>query len=162
MSGTCGDVERITEICKRHNVLMIEDTAQANGASFHGKPLGSFGDMAILSFQYNKNATSLEGGLVVSDRDELGNRAWAYHDMGYSRNEKGRVDPNGPVQTWGQGAHMSEVSATMLLAQVRKLELIIGIIRRHNQQLYSDLREILGSRHVESSTQRETVGRLYS
>ncbi len=94
--GLCG-VERIAAICKRHNVILIEDTAQANGASFHGKPLGSFGDLAIFSFQYNKNVTSGEGGLVVSNRDDLGNRAWAYHDMGYSRNEKGRVDPNGIV-----------------------------------------------------------------
>src|SRR3954469_18029691 len=63
MSGACGDVEKIVEICKRKNVLLIEDTAQGNGASFHGKPLGSFGDMAIFSFQYNKNVTAGEGGL---------------------------------------------------------------------------------------------------
>ncbi len=146
MSGACGDVERIVNICQRHNVVLIEDTAQANGASFHGKPLGSFGDMAIFSFQYNKNVTSGEGGLVVSDRDDLGNRAWAYHDMGYSRNEQGRVDPNGPVQTWGQGSHMSEVSAAMLLAQVRKLELITGTMRRHNQQLYAGFAQIPGAK----------------
>jgi 8-amino-3,8-dideoxy-alpha-D-manno-octulosonate transaminase len=146
MSGACGNVERIAEICKRHNVLLIEDTAQANGASFHGKPLGSFGDMAIFSFQYNKNATAGEGGLVVSDRDELGNRAWAFHDVGYTRNEKGRVDPNGPVQSWGQCTHMSEVSAAMLLQQVKKLELITGTMRRHNQQLYAGLSKIPGAK----------------
>jgi dTDP-4-amino-4,6-dideoxygalactose transaminase len=146
MSGACGNVERIAEICKLHNVLLIEDTAQANGASFHGKPLGSFGDMAIFSFQYNKNATAGEGGLVVSDRDELGNRAWAYHDVGYTRNEKGRVDPNGPVQSWGQCTHMSEVSAAMLLQQVKKLGLITGTMRRHNQQLYAGLSKIPGAK----------------
>jgi dTDP-4-amino-4,6-dideoxygalactose transaminase len=146
MSGACGNVEKIAEICKRHNVLLIEDTAQANGASFHGKPLGSFGDMAIFSFQYNKNATAGEGGLVVSDREDLGNRAWAYHDVGYTRNAKGRVDANGPVQSWGQCTHMSEVSAAMLLQQVKKLELITGTMRRHNQQLYAGLGKIPGAK----------------
>jgi dTDP-4-amino-4,6-dideoxygalactose transaminase len=47
MSGTCGDVERIAKICKTRKVTLIEDVAQANGASFRGKPLGSFGDIAI-------------------------------------------------------------------------------------------------------------------
>src|SRR5690606_4782796 len=90
MSGACGDVERVAAICKRHNVLLIEDVAQANGASFHGKPLGSFGDIAIFSFQYNKNMTSGEGGLIVCDDDLLAKRIYAWHDLGYARNEAGR------------------------------------------------------------------------
>lgn len=76
--------------------------------------------------------------------------------MGYSRNEKGRVDPNGPVQTWGQGTHMSEVSAAMLLAQVRKLELITGTMRRHNQQLYAGLGRYQARNPVGSSIHRES------
>ncbi len=144
MSGACGDIEKIVEICKRHKVLLIEDTAQGNGASFHGKPLGSFGDMAIFSFQYNKNVTAGEGGMVVSDSVELGQRAWAYHDVGYSRNEKGRVDPNGPVQTWGQCVHMSDMSAALLYAQVQKLDLITATMRARNQQLYKGIGSIPG------------------
>jgi 8-amino-3,8-dideoxy-alpha-D-manno-octulosonate transaminase len=144
MSGACGDVERIVEICKRRKVLLIEDTAQANGASFRGKPLGSFGDMAIYSFQYNKNVTAGEGGLVVSNDDTLGNRAWAYHDVGYTRNALGRVDPNGPVQSWGNCLHMSEVSAALLYAQVQKLDHITATMRARNQQLYRGLAQIPG------------------
>ncbi len=144
MSGACGDVEKIVEICKRKNVLLIEDAAQGNGASFHGKPLGSFGDMAIFSFQYNKNVTAGEGGMVVSDSVELGNRAWAYHDTGYTRNEKGRVDPNGPVQSWGQCVHMSDMSAALLYAQVQKIDLITGTMRARNQQLYAGISQIPG------------------
>ena len=146
MSGACGDVERIAAICKKHKVLLIEDTAQANGASFHGKPLGSFGDMAIYSFQYNKNVTAGEGGMVVSDSEELGNRAWAYHDVGYTRNAMGRVDPNGPVQSWGQCTHMSEVSAALLYAQVLKLDRITATMRARNQQLYAGLSKIPGAK----------------
>lgn len=145
MSGACGEVERIVEICKRHNVLLIEDTAQANGASYKGKPLGSFGDMAIYSFQYNKNVTAGEGGMVVSDSDLLGNKAWAYHDVGYARNAAGRVDMSGQIQTWGQCVHMSEVSAALLYAQVQKLDMITGKMRARNQQLYKGISEIPGA-----------------
>ncbi len=146
MSGACGDVERIVEICRKHSVLLIEDTAQANGASFRGKPLGSFGDMAIYSFQYNKNVTAGEGGLVVCDKDELGNRVFAYHDVGYARNAAGRVDPHGPVQSWGQCVHMSELSAALLYAQVQKLDLITGTMRARNQRLYAGLSKIPGAK----------------
>lgn len=146
MSGACGNVERIVEICKKHNVLLIEDTAQANGASFKGKPLGSFGDMAIYSFQYNKNITAGEGGMVVSDNDLLGKKVWAYHDVGYARNEIGRVDVNGPIQSWGQCVHMSEVQAALLYAQTQKLDLITGRMRARNHQLYKGLSAIPGAK----------------
>jgi len=146
MSGACGDVERIAAICKKHKVLLIEDTAQANGASFHGKPLGSFGDMAIYSFQYNKNVTAGEGGMVVADDEMLANRIVAAHDVGYARNDMGRVEANGPVQMWGQCSHMSEVSAAMLYAQVQKLDMITGTMRARNQRLYAGLSKIPGAK----------------
>jgi 8-amino-3,8-dideoxy-alpha-D-manno-octulosonate transaminase len=160
MSGACGDIERIRDICKARGVLLIEDVAQANGARFRGKLLGSFGDMAIFSFQYNKNVTAGEGGLVVSDEDMLGKRAWAYHDVGYARNEQGRVelslaeeehgDPHGVVQTWGQCLHMSEVSAAVLWAQVQRIDLVTATMRARNRQLYQGLSQIPGAtpRHV--------------
>jgi 8-amino-3,8-dideoxy-alpha-D-manno-octulosonate transaminase len=145
MSGACGEVDRIVEICKRHNVLLIEDVAQANGARYQGKPLGSFGDMAIFSFQYNKNVTAGEGGMVVSDDDTIARRAWAYHDVGYARNELGRVDTSGDIKTWGQCVHMSELSAALLFAQAQKLDLITGTMRARNQQLYNGLSQIPGA-----------------
>lgn len=144
MSGASGDVERISAICKQHNLILIEDVAQANGGTFRGKPLGSFGDLAIFSFQYNKNITSGEGGLIVGDDDALFQRAWAYHDLGYGRNEAGRLDPFGAVQSWGFGARMSEVSAAVLYGQVQKLDQIIGAMRARNRQLYAGLGSIPG------------------
>jgi dTDP-4-amino-4,6-dideoxygalactose transaminase len=145
MSGACGDIERVAAICQRHNVTLIEDVAQANGGSFKGKPLGSFGDLAIFSFQYNKNITAGEGGLVVCDDDLLAERMWAYHDVGYARNAAGRVEMQGRVKSWGQGVRMSEVSAAMLLPQARKLDTITGQMRARNQQLYAGIAAIPGA-----------------
>jgi 8-amino-3,8-dideoxy-alpha-D-manno-octulosonate transaminase len=144
MSGTCGDITQITEICSRKNVLLIEDCAQCNGASYHGKPLGSFGDMAIFSFQYNKNITAGEGGMVVCNDTTLYKRAWAYHEQGYCQNDNGVVDWNGEVQTWGFCGHMSEVSAAILIAQTKKLDTITAKMRARNHQLYNGLGQIKG------------------
>jgi 8-amino-3,8-dideoxy-alpha-D-manno-octulosonate transaminase len=144
MSGACGDIERVADICRRHNVLLIEDVAQANGASFHGKPLGSFGDIAIFSFQYNKNMTSGEGGMIVCDDDLLAKRIYAWHDLGYARNDAGRLDPNGDVKAYGMGVRMSEVSAAVAYAQAHKLDQITGTMRARNRQLYAGLSQIPG------------------
>ena len=144
MSGACGDIERVTEICHRRKVLLVEDVAQANGGTFHGKPLGSFGDMAIFSFQYNKNMTSGEGGLIVCDDDALFDRLYAFHDLGYARNQEGRLDPNGAVKAYGFGVRMSEVSAALVYTQAHKLDEITGNMRARNQQLYAGLARIPG------------------
>ncbi len=144
MSGACGDIERVAAICRQRGVLLIEDVAQANGAVFHGKPLGSFGDIAIFSFQYNKNMTSGEGGMVVCDDDKLFERLYAYHDLGYARDQAGRLDPNGAVKAYGFGVRMSEVSAAMVFTQAHKLDEITSHMRARNQQLYAGLAQIPG------------------
>ena len=144
MSGACGDIARVAAICKQRGVLLIEDVAQANGGSFRGKPLGSFGDIAIFSFQYNKNMTSGEGGMIVCDDDALFDRLYAYHDLGYARNAEGRLDPNGDVKAYGFGVRMSEVSAAMVYTQANKLDEITGNMRARNQQLYAGLAQIAG------------------
>lgn len=140
MSGTTGHVDRVVEIAHAHNLRVLEDTAQANGASFHGKPLGSFGDMAIFSFQLNKNMTAGEGGLIACDDQVLYDRAVAFHDLGYPRSPEGRLVTDRPdYQLWGQGSRMNELSAAMLVAQERKLEIITGAMRRLNRRLYEGL-----------------------
>jgi 8-amino-3,8-dideoxy-alpha-D-manno-octulosonate transaminase len=144
MNGACGDVERIAAICRSHKVTLIEDNAQAAGGSFHGKPLGSFGDMAIFSFQFNKNMTAGEGGLVVCDDDRLSQRAWAVHDQGYARGESGRVTADSFRPTWGYGARISEVAAAILYAQLQKLDDIVTPMRERNHQLYAGLSKIPG------------------
>ncbi len=145
MSGTTGHIDRVVEIAHAHGLRVLEDTAQANGAAFHGKPLGSFGDMAIFSFQLNKNMTAGEGGMVVCDDPALFDRAVALHDLGYPRNAEGRLVTDRPdCQLWGQGSRMNELSAAMLVAQERKLDTITAAMRRLNHRLYAGLAGIAG------------------
>jgi 8-amino-3,8-dideoxy-alpha-D-manno-octulosonate transaminase len=145
MSGAPGAVDKIAEICRRRGLFLVEDCAQANGAKFGGKFAGSFGDMAIFSFQLNKNMTSGEGGLIVCDDDLLNRRSWAVHDMGYPRNEEGRMILDDPeCQIWGQGTRCSELTASVLLVQLGKLDRIVGAMRDRKWKLRRKLEGIPG------------------
>jgi len=131
MSGAPADMPAIMKIARKHGLKVVEDCAQANGASLHGKLAGTFADLAVFSFQANKNMTSGEGGMVVCDDRRLYDRAFALHDLGYARNEQGRlVLDNDQMQLWGIGARMSELTGAMALAQLGKLDKITAAMRR--------------------------------
>lgn len=73
--GQCADYNRIVELCEKAGVPLIPDAAEALGATFRGAPAGSFGEMAILSFNGNKIITTSGGGALVTDRGDWAERA---------------------------------------------------------------------------------------
>jgi 8-amino-3,8-dideoxy-alpha-D-manno-octulosonate transaminase len=143
MSGAPGNVSKIADIARTHGIGLIEDCAQAAGASQNGTPVGRFGDVATFSFQLNKNMTSGDGGMVVSDNDALFRRIVALHDLGYARDEAGRLDPTDETcQLWGIGARMSDLAGAMALAQSRKLAKITSAMRQAKWRIRAALEEI--------------------
>src|SRR5207245_9801138 len=104
MSGAPINVTPIAKIARERGLFLLEDCAQANGASVDGQKVGTFGDMAVFSFQMNKNMTSGEGGCVVTRTERLYRRAVASHDLGYARDDQGRSMVEAPVlSVWGRG-----------------------------------------------------------
>ena len=151
MSGAPGRVADVARICRERGIALIEDCAQTAGASQNGKAVGTFGDIGIFSFQLNKNMTSGDGGMVVTERDDLFRRIVALHDLGYPRNEKGRLDTSDEsCQLWGVGARMSELTGAMCLAQMRKLPQITGNMRSSKWRIRNALADLpgLGFRNV--------------
>ncbi|MFO7810306.1 MAG: aminotransferase class I/II-fold pyridoxal phosphate-dependent enzyme [Candidatus Delongbacteria bacterium] len=73
--GQSARIEEIAAICKEHNILLIEDAAEALGGSYKGKKLGTFGDIGILSFNGNKILTTSGGGMLVSDDPGVSEKA---------------------------------------------------------------------------------------
>lgn len=73
--GQCAQMDQITDICKRHNVPIIEDAAEALGASYRGQAAGSFGALSFFSFNGNKIITTSGGGMLLSDKKEWIDRA---------------------------------------------------------------------------------------
>ncbi len=130
MSGAPGDALEVLKVARANKLFLVEDCAQCAGGSIGGRKVGTFGDMAIFSFQMNKNMTSGEGGCVVTDDLQLHRRAVACHDLGYPRNDEGRMMFDLPeIQLWGLGYRMDELRAAVLRAQLRKLPKITAAMR---------------------------------
>ncbi len=135
MSGAPGNVNAVREVARRHSLFLLEDCAQCAGGSVDGRKVGSFGDMAIFSFQMNKNMTAGEGGCVVARDDDLARRAFACHDMGYPR-EEGRLIMNQPgVQLWGRGYRLDELRAAVLRVQLGRLPATTAAMRRSKYRI---------------------------
>jgi len=71
LSGAACEIERISSICKKYQLILIEDVAHACGGEFNGKKLGSFGDIAVFSFGPGKSLTTLRGGMIVTNNPDL-------------------------------------------------------------------------------------------
>jgi dTDP-4-amino-4,6-dideoxygalactose transaminase len=122
MNGAPGNVLDLVGIARERGIYLIEDCAQCVGGSIHGQSVGTFGDIAIYSFQMNKNISSGEGGAVITNNDDLWRRAVAVHDVGYARDENEKL----LLETtnffgWGRGYRLDELRAALLRVQLRKL-----------------------------------------
>jgi dTDP-4-amino-4,6-dideoxygalactose transaminase len=140
MCGASGELSQIREITKNAGLFLVEDCSQAIGASYKGQPLGSFGDLGIFSFQLNKNITCGEGGMIQTNDKALIDRCYALHDVGYVRNNEGRLETESQdVCLWGGGNRMSELSAAFLLGQIRKIDPTLVNLRKTHDAILSEL-----------------------
>ncbi len=124
-AGVACKMERILAIAKKHNLVVIEDAAQAILSFYNGKPLGSFGDMATFSFHETKNYTSGEGGVLIVNNPAFAKRAEIIRQKGTNREQffRGEIDK----YTWvdiGSSYVMSELNAAYLYAQLESSPVI--------------------------------------
>jgi dTDP-4-amino-4,6-dideoxygalactose transaminase len=149
MSGAAGNIEPVVEVARRHKLAVLEDCAQANGARYGGKYVGTFGDAAIFSLQINKNITAGEGGVITTNSDHLYKRIFAAHDLGYARDHKGHLletCDDSRYQIWGAGCRMSELTGAVALAQLDKLEKITSHMRESKWRIRRELENVPGLR----------------
>ncbi len=143
MSGAPGNVEVISDIARKRGLFLLEDCAQCAGGSVGGRNVGTFGDMGIFSFQMNKNITAGEGGCVITNRLDLYRRAVACHDLGYARDENGRlIFDQTDLCLWGMGYRMDELRAAVLRVQLRKLPRIIAAMRCSKYRIRASLSKL--------------------
>ena len=137
MCGSMAQVDKIVEVCKKHNLILIEDTAQALGASFKSKPLGTFGKIAVYSFDFFKIVSAAEGGAIITDDPSLYEIASQHADHGHSHvgNNRGAE----PHQIIGTNFRISELHAAIGLAQFRKLPYILECQRKNKLRLEQTL-----------------------
>jgi dTDP-4-amino-4,6-dideoxygalactose transaminase len=145
MSGAPGNVAAMRQVTKRRGLFLLEDCAQCAGGSIAGKNVGTFGDMAIFSFQMNKNMTSGEGGCLVTSDARLYNRAVACHDTGYARGPDGRaMFDDLDLCLWGRGYRLDEMRAAILRVQLKKLPTVIQHMNRSKYRIRHALEKYPG------------------
>jgi dTDP-4-amino-4,6-dideoxygalactose transaminase len=114
--GSPADMDGIMAAAGRHGLRVVEDAAQAHGAAWRGRPVGAIGDVGVFSFQSSKPVNAGEGGMMLTDDDELDELLWSYRNVGRRRGgewyEHVRL---------GWNLRMSEFQAAVLIGQLRRM-----------------------------------------
>lgn len=115
------DMDGIRRLAERHGIAVVEDAAEAIGSEYKGKPAGSFGDVGVFSFHGSKTLTTGEGGMLVTDREDLYRRVLVSRDHGRLPGEK---------MFWNTEVaykyRMSSLQAALGLAQLERIEELIA------------------------------------
>lgn len=145
MRGAPCDMDRITAICKKHNLRLIEDCAQACGGSYKGKALGTFGDVGCFSFQYHKIITAGEGGACITNDARLYDRLMAYHDTAacWRPDRFGGERYDGELFC-GVNYRMSELTGAVMLAQLGKLDTLVSQMKANKTRIKNQIADIPG------------------
>jgi dTDP-4-amino-4,6-dideoxygalactose transaminase len=132
--GMPADVQHIREIADKHGLLIIEDAAQAHGATCNGKPAGAFADAACWSFYASKNMTTGEGGMLTTNNDEIAEKARLIRTHGEKKKYTSIM--------LGHNYHMTEIQAAIGLVQLKKLPGFVAKRRRNAGRLSEKLRKV--------------------
>ncbi|MFZ3074401.1 MAG: DegT/DnrJ/EryC1/StrS family aminotransferase [Minisyncoccales bacterium] len=119
--GHSCDMEKISFVAKKHNLAVIEDACEAIGAEYKNKKAGSFGDCAVMAFYPNKQITTAEGGMVLTDNENIAR-------LCRSMRNQGRSDGGAWLshERLGYNYRMSELGAAMGVGQMDRIDEILG------------------------------------
>jgi len=134
--GQPADMKSIMEIAEDYKLKVIEDCAQAHGATYKNKKVGGFGDASIFSFYPTKNMTTSEGGIVLTNDDETAHRAKLIRDQGQSEKYLHTIV--------GTNFRMTNIQGAIGLEQLKKLENWNEIRNKNASKLSSNLKNIKG------------------
>lgn len=163
LAGWPCEMEPILELAQAHGLKVIEDCAQAHGATYRGRPVGGFGEIAAFSFCQDKiMTTGGEGGMLVTDDEALWRDAWAYKDHGKSYDAVYHLEhPPGfrwLHETFGTNWRLTEMQAAIGRVQLRKLPQWLERRRRNATILTAYLRNLPALRVTEPP---EHIGHAY-
>lgn len=132
--GLSPQMEEIMNLAKKHQLTVIEDNAECYGAYQNGKLVGTFGHMASYSFQSSKHLTAGEGGIIITDNDELADKLRRYSGLGYAgiNGKKGRItkdDIQSPEyerhMVLGWNYRMADLCAAVAVGQTERMEELV-------------------------------------
>ncbi len=148
MLGVPARMDRIMEIARKHNIKVLEDSAQACGSSYRGKKTGTLGDIGIHSFDYVKTITTGEGGMVLTNDEELYLRSSWFHDHGHEhKDDRPRGQDTKSIP--GFNYRMSEIQGAIGLVQLSRLNHVIREQRKNKSRIKEAISKIKGLRFRE-------------
>ncbi len=148
--GNMAHFDEYERIAQKHNLLMIEDSCEALGGVLNGRAAGNFGDCGVFAFYPNKQITTGEGGLIVTDSEEI-------RDLCASMRNQGRA-----TEAWlsharlGYNYRMSEITAALGEAQMQRLDEILDK-RRRAAEMYNDALADVEEIHLPPMAERENA-----
>lgn len=123
----CAGIGELRDIANEYDLQLLEDACHSPGATFDGKPAGSFGDAAAFSFCFNKIITTGEGGMVVTDDTALRDQLKLFRSHGCSE--------DGSYITYGHNFRMSSMTAALGVSQTEKFDFLISERRQMAEHL---------------------------
>jgi len=165
--GNPCDMNKIMEIARTKNLIVIEDSCEAHGAEYNGNKIGNFGDLATFSFFFSHHISTIEGGMILTNNEEYAELAKGMRVFGWIRDLKNKVmiaekhpeiDERFLFNNMGYNLRPTEIQGSFGIHQMRKLEYFINIRRENagywfnNLKSYSDYlllhKERKNTRHV--------------
>lgn len=140
MCGSMADMDAFVSICKEHKLILLEDACQSIGGSYKGKMLGTIGAAGTFSFDFVKTITCAEGGVVMTNNEDVYVKCDGYTDHGHDH--KG-VDRGADLHPFiGYNFRISELHAAVGLAQIRKLDKFLSIQKKNHTVLKNILSQV--------------------
>ncbi|MBI4438888.1 DegT/DnrJ/EryC1/StrS family aminotransferase [Candidatus Woesearchaeota archaeon] len=143
LGGHPCDMKEINELAEDKGITVIEDAANATGASYNGKMVGTLGKAACFSFHAVKNMTTGEGGMITTDDETLAKRLYRLRWVGINKDTWNRAYVSAKYSWYyeitelGWKYHLNDIPAAIGIAQLRKLERLNGL-RRGVVEMYND------------------------
>jgi CDP-6-deoxy-D-xylo-4-hexulose-3-dehydrase len=141
--GNACDMDALGALARRHSLLTIEDSCEAHGARFRGRPVGTFGEMATFSFYFSHHISTIEGGMLVTSDPAIADLARVLRAHGWTRDLRRapavvnpRIDPRFLFVNLGFNFRPTELQGAFGIHQVPKLEAFIRV-RRENAEYWN-------------------------
>ena len=132
------DMDKVLDIAKRHNLKIVEDAAEMHGQTYNGRPCGSFGDISIFSFYPNKHITTGEGGMIVTNNEELAEKCRSLRNLCFQKNVR-------YVHEELSGNYrFTNLQAAVGLAQLERLEKFVEKKRNMGRKYTELLKDVKG------------------
>lgn len=149
MRGVACNMEKILQVAQRHHLPVLEDCAQANGAFYKGRAVGTWGQAGAYSLQHYKVVTAGEGGALITSDKRIADRAAIYHDSAYTfwmenQYEGDRLNEWKNIAFLGENYRQSEVHGAIAYEQLKKRDRILARTRSIKRRLWTACENLPG------------------